>query len=437
MTADSEGGDHTARRLRELLNLRDDGLITEEEFNAQRQRILAETFGPSQIEPTSEPAVSDPREADNGESTSPTDVTPDGRDSGADGDAISSPRRWPNWLRIMLVAVSGIWVLTVPFMFQRAARYTWLPYVGAVTLPLVAWALIASGLEDRTLEAACKTAEEVVSSELAGRDLDWNGDCDSESLEGYRWADIAGGHSIAGSADWTDSSAGYRKRTEFEVHVTEDSATVAMISTTTVSVDLQTICKRAEEAVSRMVAGRDLDWIGDCNRDRELGYRVAEIPEGHLFAGSVDWTDAAGSRMRTDFEVHVTERQAEVVTISVQTVRDAPTPTPTSTRTETPARARTPGPVRTPEPTPNVEECFSPWDGNLDALEDLLRPGLNDEGSMQTHETRFSREPDSDGYHLVRMEYSAQNSFGGRVKTVATGKVRASDCHVILTDPGY
>ena len=56
---------------------------------------------------------------------------------------------------------------------------------------------------------------------------------------------------------------------------------------------------------------------------------------------------------------------------------------------------------------------------------------------METHETRFSRDPDADGYYLVRMEYSAKNAFVARIKTVATGKVRARDCNVILIDPGY
>ena len=49
----------------------------------------------------------------------------------------------------------------------------------------------------------------------------------------------------------------------------------------------------------------------------------------------------------------------------------------------------------------------------LDALEDLVRPLLNNEGSMQTHETRWGRSTDQDGYHKVFMEYSAENAFGG------------------------
>ena len=86
---------------------------------------------------------------------------------------------------------------------------------------------------------------------------------------------------------------------------------------------------------------------------------------------------------------------------------------------------------------PNVEDCFSKWDGHLDALEDLVRSYLNDEESMQTHDTRFSRQPDANGYHRVIMEYSAENALGGRIKLQAVGRVRASDCRVILDDPGF
>ncbi len=35
------------------------------------------------------------------------------------------------------------------------------------------------------------------------------------------------------------------------------------------------------------------------------------------------------------------------------------------------------------------------------------------------------------------MEYSAENTFGGRIKFQTTGRVRASDCRTILDDPGF
>ena len=81
-----------------------------------------------------------------------------------------------------------------------------------------------------------------------------------------------------------------------------------------------------------------------------------------------------------------------------------------------------------------LEDCFNPWDGNLDALEDLVRPKLNDRGSMQTHETRFSRTPDADGFYRVRMSFSAENSYGGRVTLTALGEVNPDGCRVRLVE---
>ena len=46
MTADSDSDDRTAERLRELQTLRDEGLITEEEFEERRTLVLDQAFGP-------------------------------------------------------------------------------------------------------------------------------------------------------------------------------------------------------------------------------------------------------------------------------------------------------------------------------------------------------------------------------------------------------
>ena len=116
---------------------------------------------------------------------------------------------------------------------------------------------------------------------------------------------------------------------------------------------------------------------------------------------------------------------------------DEPTDQASLPATATVAPTSTPRPVApTATSPPGVEDCFSKWDGHLDALEDLVRPYLNDEDSMQTHETRFSSQPDADGYHLVTMEYSAKNALGGRVKVLATGFVHESTCEVLLVDTG-
>lgn len=116
-----------------------------------------------------------------------------------------------------------------------------------------------------------------------------------------------------------------------------------------------------------------------------------------------------------------------------------PASTPVVARRGDTATGWTPPPNARPNSTGDIEDCFSLWDGNLDALEDLVRPLLNDEGSMRTHETRFSRTPDRDGFHLVEMVYSANNAFGARIKAVAYGKLRIENryCRTILTDPGF
>ena len=95
------------------------------------------------------------------------------------------------------------------------------------------------------------------------------------------------------------------------------------------------------------------------------------------------------------------------------------------------------GPAASATPKPaSVEDCFSPLDGNLDALEGLVRPLLLSPSSMRTHGTTFSTNPDAEGYHVVRMEYSAENAFGVRLESVATGRVHERSCRTLLVDPG-
>ena len=126
-----------------------------------------------------------------------------------------------------------------------------------------------------------------------------------------------------------------------------------------------------------------------------------------------------------------------IIAMASSSEEDEPTEQASLPASATVVPTSTPVPVApTATPLPNVRDCFSPWDGHLDALEDLVRPYLNDEDSMQTHETRFSSQPDADGYHLVTMEYSAKNALGGRVKALASGLVHQSTCEVLLVDTG-
>lgn len=84
-----------------------------------------------------------------------------------------------------------------------------------------------------------------------------------------------------------------------------------------------------------------------------------------------------------------------------------------------------------------AEHCFSPIDGNLSGLEDRVRPLLASPRSMRTHSTSWVDVPTTEGYHAVRMIYSAENAFGARIQATARGRVHGETCRVILDDPGF
>ena len=65
-----------------------------------------------------------------------------------------NPAHFPNWLRIALIALGGVWLVTIPFMFWRKARYTWLPYAGAATIAMIAVAAVAGGASEEPEPAA-------------------------------------------------------------------------------------------------------------------------------------------------------------------------------------------------------------------------------------------------------------------------------------------
>ena len=75
--------------------------------------------------------------------------------------------------------------------------------------------------------------------------------------------------------------------------------------------------------------------------------------------------------------------------------------------------------------------CLSPWDGNHDGLEALIRDNLNDPGSMDTVVTRITP-VDEDGYHTVALEFTAENAFGGRVRLTGYGLVNNETCEATL-----
>ena len=71
--------------------------------------------------------------------------------------------------------------------------------------------------------------------------------------------------------------------------------------------------------------------------------------------------------------------------------------------------------------------CLSEWDGNHEGLEALVRKRLNDPGSMETLETRI-KPANKNGWHPVRMEFTAKNALGGRIRKVAVGKISTVTC---------
>ena len=107
-----------------------------------------------------------------------------------------------------------------------------------------------------------------------------------------------------------------------------------------------------------------------------------------------------------------------------------------------PQQEQHPEPEPQPEPEPElttrekIEGCLSEWDGNHDGFENQIRPLLNDEGSMETHSTRFTTEPIGGDSVIIEMVYSALNAYGGRVKTTASGFLNFETCAVSVVMTG-
>ena len=74
--------------------------------------------------------------------------------------------------------------------------------------------------------------------------------------------------------------------------------------------------------------------------------------------------------------------------------------------------------------------CLSPWDGNHDGLEALVRNHLNDPDSMETYSTVIG--PVVNDEHRIKMEFGADNAFGGTVRHVAIGFVDHDSCEATL-----
>ena len=131
-----------AERLRDLQQLRDEGLITDEEFEERRNLVLDQTFGsepPTPAAPEIEggpelPPAEQGRQQSSRTTTSAYASATDRSDQDETSTGKLHPGNWPGWLRVTLIIASGLWAVTIPFMFWRRNRETWLPYAGIAML---------------------------------------------------------------------------------------------------------------------------------------------------------------------------------------------------------------------------------------------------------------------------------------------------------------
>jgi hypothetical protein len=75
--------------------------------------------------------------------------------------------------------------------------------------------------------------------------------------------------------------------------------------------------------------------------------------------------------------------------------------------------------------------CLSPWDGNHDGLEILIKAQLKDPDSMETIETLITP-VDASGNHTIGLKYRARNGFGGMAVGQAFGSVDNKTCKATL-----
>ena len=89
-------------------------------------------------------------------------------------------------------------------------------------------------------------------------------------------------------------------------------------------------------------------------------------------------------------------------------------------------------------PDPQAQEkreqgfhCLSSWDGQHSGFDDLVRSRLNDPDSMKVIGTQVGR-VQVNGQHVIVMEFTAANAFGGRVRHTANGQFDNATCQAKL-----
>ena len=79
--------------------------------------------------------------------------------------------------------------------------------------------------------------------------------------------------------------------------------------------------------------------------------------------------------------------------------------------------------------------CLDDYDGNHAGLEELVKASLNAPSSLETLETLIG--PVQDGKHRVRMDFTAKNQYGGRVRYTALADIDNLTCTAVLTSVDY
>ncbi len=104
-----------------------------------------------------------------------------------------APRNWPNWLRIVTLVVSGVWIVTIPLLFSARLRMTWMPWVGVVSvILLVAW--IAVPTDDGAATAKPTT---VVTATVASDTTEPEPTASTETLKTHAYSSASSARTYA------------------------------------------------------------------------------------------------------------------------------------------------------------------------------------------------------------------------------------------------
>ena len=191
-----------------------------------------------------------------------------------------------------------------------------------------------------------------------------------------------------------------------------------------------TVSVQPEPAARTVYVGNTRGQGVFLRRTRNMADRIAAYPDGTQLVVLGPDTSANGITWK-----HVRAPDGKVGYVPAQYT--VPAVTPTTPPTPTTTRATRPQPTAA-RPTrgqlKQARDCLSPWDGNHNGLEALVRDQLKDPDSMSTIETQVSTLETSDlgtGYY-IKMRYRAKNSLGGYVVNEAWGWFDARTCQAKL-----